>query len=213
MAKELSSETRSTKQVKKNTVKGANNLVPGNKNSEQLTDKQAAFCREYMLDKNATKAAIRAGYNERNAHGTGFKLLSHPAVKKELERLVNEDIADYKITHQMITNELAKIAFSDMNDFVTLVETGKGDSKVQTIEFKPTAATSKGNGKIIKTLKIGRRGIELELHSKGQALEMLAKHVGYFGVDNSQKSNGGVFIYVPDNGRGDVVAPPPEEKK
>lgn len=169
-----------------------------------LTAKMASFCAEFMLDKNATAAAIRAGYNPRNAHGIGFNLLRHPCVKEEIARLVELVIEDHVVTHQMITNELFKIAFSDFNDFVEVVDVGTGEDKQQTVVFKPTSALKKGNGRIIKTLEIGRKGIKLQLNSKEQAIDMLARHVGYFGVDNSQKRPDGVLLYIPDNGRGDI---------
>ncbi len=53
----------------------------------KLTNKQAAFCREYLIDSNATQAAIRAGYAKGSAEVTGCNLLRNTKVAKELERL------------------------------------------------------------------------------------------------------------------------------
>lgn len=50
----------------------------------KLTDKQAAFVREYLVDLNATQAAIRAGYSERTAYSVGQRLLK----KVEIQRAV-----------------------------------------------------------------------------------------------------------------------------
>lgn len=53
-----------------------------------LTDKQERFCKEYMIDLNATQAAIRAGYSARCAHVTGSQLLANPKVSERLTALM-----------------------------------------------------------------------------------------------------------------------------
>lgn len=50
-----------------------------------LTPKQAAFVREYMIDLNATQAAIRAGYKEKTAAQTGAENLRKPQIQKALQ--------------------------------------------------------------------------------------------------------------------------------
>jgi len=54
----------------------------------KLTDKQAAFCREYLRDLNATQAAIRAGYSKKTARQTGTENLSKPAVSTYISKLM-----------------------------------------------------------------------------------------------------------------------------
>jgi phage terminase small subunit len=53
----------------------------------ELSPKRRAFAREYVLDLNATAAAIRAGFSERSAKTQASQLLDMPAVKTEVERL------------------------------------------------------------------------------------------------------------------------------
>ena len=48
---------------------------------KKLTDKQRRFVEEYLVDLNATQAAIRAGYSKRTARQTGAENLSKPAGK------------------------------------------------------------------------------------------------------------------------------------
>ena len=55
-----------------------------------LTDKQAAFCREYLLDHNATQAAIRAGFSRRTAQEQASRLLSNVMIRREIDRLMAE---------------------------------------------------------------------------------------------------------------------------
>ena len=52
----------------------------------KLTDKQTAFVREYLVDLNATQAAIRAGYSERTASRIGPQLLGKTCVREAIEK-------------------------------------------------------------------------------------------------------------------------------
>lgn len=56
----------------------------------KLTDKQEMFCKEYLIDLNATQAAIRAGYSENTANRTGSKLLSKADIQELIQRLKTE---------------------------------------------------------------------------------------------------------------------------
>ncbi len=58
--------------------------------SKKLTDKQEMFCREYLLDLNATQAAIRAGYSEKTANRTATKLLSKAVIQDLISELKSE---------------------------------------------------------------------------------------------------------------------------
>ena len=49
-----------------------------------LSPKQLRFCKEYMIDRNATQAAVRTGYSKKAAHVTGCRLLSNAKVKAEI---------------------------------------------------------------------------------------------------------------------------------
>ena len=52
-----------------------------------LTDKQEMFCREYLIDLNATQAAIRAGYSEKTANRTASENLSKPDIQSRIAEL------------------------------------------------------------------------------------------------------------------------------
>lgn len=54
----------------------------------KLTDKQKTFCKEYIVEFNATQAAIKAGYKKKNACAMGCENLSKPDIQKELARLM-----------------------------------------------------------------------------------------------------------------------------
>lgn len=54
-----------------------------------LTDKQAAFCREYLIDLNGTQAAIRAGYSEKTAKDIAAENLAKPNIQNRIQRVIN----------------------------------------------------------------------------------------------------------------------------
>ena len=55
-----------------------------------LTDKQKRFCDEYLIDLNATQAAIRAGYSKKTARQTATENLSKPYIQKYIKERMDE---------------------------------------------------------------------------------------------------------------------------
>lgn len=56
----------------------------------KLTPKQEMFCKEYLIDLNATQAAIRAGYSEKTAQRIGSENLSKPLIAERIQELMNK---------------------------------------------------------------------------------------------------------------------------
>ena len=79
----------------------------------KLTEKQELFVQEYLIDLNATQAAIRAGYKEDNAYSMGAENLKKPQIAERIEEVMNERAARTDITQDRILNELAKIGFAE----------------------------------------------------------------------------------------------------
>ena len=57
---------------------------------DKLTDKQEAFCKEYLIDFNATQAAIRAGYSEKTAYNAGWQNVNKCEIQERLTELKNK---------------------------------------------------------------------------------------------------------------------------
>lgn len=57
---------------------------------KELTAKQAAFVKEYLIDLNATQAAIRAGYSAKTAEQQGYQLIQKTSVKEKIQKSMNE---------------------------------------------------------------------------------------------------------------------------
>lgn len=79
-----------------------------------LTDKQLAFCAEYLVDLNATQAAIRAGYSKKTAKSTGFQNMERPEIRVEIQKLMDDRSQRTEITSDAVIREVARLAFSDV---------------------------------------------------------------------------------------------------
>ena len=77
-----------------------------------LNLKQREFCNQYLLDFNATQAAIRAGYSEKSAYSQAHDLLKKPEIQNEIERLSREGFKAIGLSVNRIVTEIASIAFS-----------------------------------------------------------------------------------------------------
>lgn len=140
----------------------------------KLTNKQKLFVQEYLIDLNATQAAIRAGYAINRASEQGHQLLQKTTVSAEIEKALAERSRRTGISQDRVIQELAKIAFVNIRDVVNddaeiLINADEAD----------LAAVESLKVKIIPT-KSGENGIEREvkLSSKLKALELLGKHLG-----------------------------------
>jgi phage terminase small subunit len=75
-----------------------------------LQTKRQTFAREFLVDRNATKAAIRSGYAERTAYSQGSRLLKNVEVREEIALLEREQRKAEKIDRQYVLNGLRKLA-------------------------------------------------------------------------------------------------------
>jgi phage terminase small subunit len=76
----------------------------------KLTDKQEAFIREYMVDLNATQAAIRAGYSEKTATEQGSRLLTNVKVLARIEELKNKRAEKLEVDAEWVLKRLMQIS-------------------------------------------------------------------------------------------------------
>ncbi|QHQ14570.1 terminase small subunit [Pectobacterium parmentieri] len=83
-----------------------------------LTDKQEMFCREYLVDLNATQAAIRAGYSEKTAQEQSSRLLSNVMVQKRIAELKSERNDSVGVDALYVLRRLVEIDQMDVIDIV-----------------------------------------------------------------------------------------------
>lgn len=162
----------------------------------KLTAKQQRFCDEYLIDLNATQAAIRAGYSPKTAEQLAYQLLQKTSVQNHIAELQKEREKRTEITQDSVLHELALIAFAKASDYARVVEKDAvvevdgnmvpvldedgNQVKYRTVEPILTDELTEDQKKAIAVIKKGRDGFEIKPYSKIQALELLGKHLGMF---------------------------------
>lgn len=86
----------------------------------ELTARQRAFVREYLIDSCGAKAAIRAGYSEKQASTQAAHLLKIPHVKAAIRAGFREADKRSAVKNEEILDELARIAFADSRELTEL---------------------------------------------------------------------------------------------
>ena len=161
-----------------------------------LTDKQKRFCEEYLIDLNATQAAIRAGFSEKTAYRTGADNLRKPQIEEYIAKRQKELSRSTEITQERVIKELALIAFSNNADYAHVVEKkmqveaggalvdvlDKDGNPVmyRTVEPVLTEELTEEQKRALAVIKKGRDGLEVKSCDKVKALELLGKHLGIF---------------------------------
>ena len=82
----------------------------------ELTEKQKRFCQEYVIDLNATQAAIRSGYSEKTAASIGAENLIKPEIEKFIKELQESKSNNLNITFEDVVNGVWEIAQTGMKD-------------------------------------------------------------------------------------------------
>lgn len=151
----------------------------------RLTAKQKHFIEEYLIDLNATQAAIRAGYSKKTAAFIGAENLKKTQIQAEIQRRMAERQKRTEVTQDRVVKELARLAFANATDFVTVEkrEIVMGDGSVVAVDgatVKHTSELTLDQQAAIAGIKQGANGVELKLCDKLKALELLGRHIGMF---------------------------------
>lgn len=139
-----------------------------------LTEKQRRFVDEYLIDLNATQAAIRAGYSVKTAREQASQNLTKLNIQQAISEKMAERSKRTGVNQDRIVLELAKIAFVNAADVI--------DSDDATIKAgataDDTAAIQSVKVKVIPTKEGEGVEREIRLNDKLKALELLGKHLG-----------------------------------
>jgi phage terminase small subunit len=153
----------------------------------KLTPKQEMFVKEYLVDLNATQAAIRAGYSQATAMEQGYQLLRKTSVQTALQVAMNARSQRTEITADRVLEELAKLAFSDMRDFAKWSEAGVTLISSDQLSAEAAACVSE----VSQTITKDGGSIKFKLHDKKSSLELLGKHLGLFVERHEHTGKGG----------------------
>ncbi len=138
-----------------------------------MTKKQKRFVEEYLIDLNATQAAIRAGYSPDSAKEIGSENLTKPNIAKAIDQAIAERSRRTGVNADRVVRELAKIAFVNAGEVVDL-DTALLMDKISDDDMAAIQS--------VKVKTFGEDGVEREvkLADKLKALELLGKHLGLF---------------------------------
>ena len=141
-----------------------------------LTAKQQRFVEEYLVDLNATQAAIRAGYSAKNADKIGPELLGKTRVAEAIKQAMAKRSRRTGINQDRVLRELAKIAFVNPTDVINMDEaTIRGEANRE-----DTAAIASVKVKTIPSEDGDIVEREVKMCDKLKALELIGKHLGMF---------------------------------
>lgn len=161
--------------------------MPKEQAQPRLTIKQETFVAEYLVDLNATQAAIRAGYSAKNADKIGSELLGKTRVKEKIQERMDQRSERTEITADRALKELGRIAFFDIrklyNDDGTLKNPAELDEDaaavlagIDVVEMQGGAAISEDGS--VKHVKMFTK--KAKAHDKVTALINIMKHLGMF---------------------------------
>src|ERR1700712_4002975 len=154
-----------------------------------LTPKQLAFCNEYLIDMNATRAALRAGYSASTA--LNGQLMNMPKIKLYLQEKTADAVQRADVSHARVLNELCKIAFGNMGNYFA------ADGSI-----KPTNELSDDDKAALWSVSVGDAGsgttavstTKFRMYNKLSALDKIAKHIGFY-IPNLPE-NQTIYSYV-----------------
>ena len=124
-----------------------------------MNDKQKQFCEEYIIDLNGTQAAIRAGYSKKTARAIANELLTKLDIQEYIQNIKNERSERVKYSQDELMRDILEV-------------------KNRCMQANPVL-DKEGN----------ETGIwKFDSNGANKALDMLAKHVGFYETDNKQKA-------------------------
>ena len=159
---------------------------------KKLTGKQERFVQEYLIDLNATQAAIRAGYSPKSAMQIGEQNLRKHEIAERIKEARAATSQKLEITRERVLEELARIAFHKPGDFLETRESEDGHKyhsiKDDFLDHENIAA--------VQTIEPTRFGFKLKMNDKVAALDKLSRHLGLFNADTSQKPETNNFDFT-----------------
>ena len=175
----------------------------GKKPKPKLTAKQQRFCEEYMIDFNATAAALRAGYAKDTAYAIGAENLKKPQIKAGLEEQKKLMRERAHVEAEWVLQKYLKIANTKVEDLFTIGETGE----LQMLPFDQwppgasEAVESIQQDRVIREMHGSEKTATMVVHDKVKiklwnihpAIEMISRWTGGFVETKKRQVEGQVL--------------------
>lgn len=183
---------------------------------DALTPKQQCFVEEYLIDLNATQAAIRAGYSAKTAGQIGEQNLKKLEIAEAIAEAQAARSKRTEINADQVLRELARVGFTNLSDVTNwgtkevafgFDEDGKrlkpediGDAVVVRYADAPFVTpvnrddlTEEARA-AVSEVSLGRDGFKIKMHDKNGALLQLGRHLGLF--SDKLEHSGAVTVIV-----------------
>ncbi|MGJ5720678.1 terminase small subunit [Morganella sp. B601] len=138
-----------------------------------LNDKQEMFCREYLVDLNATQAAIRAGYSDKTANRIAAQLLSKLDIGKRIQELKSERGERLEVDADYVLKRLVEIDQMDVADILL------SNGEIKPIKDWPKVWRITLSGIDVMEIAGDAAGLlkKIKWPDKVKNLELLGKHI------------------------------------
>lgn len=144
-----------------------------------LTVEEQLFCRSYIVDRNSVAAMRRLGYAENMSVASlkyrADRMLANPEVQDCIAVLAKRMMDNLQIEADNVNRHMASIAFADLSSVIEFDHNG-----VRVLHSKYWTPDQRNS---IKSVKMGKDGIQIEFHDKMRALEFLGKQLGQVDSD------------------------------
>ncbi len=165
---------------------------------KKLTPKQKRFVSEYLIDLNATQAAIRAGYSPKTANEQGARLLANVSIAQTIQKAMQDREQRTEITQDRVLQEYARLAFYDPRKLFQPDGTPK---PIEALDDDTAAALSglevreefEGTG---ENRTFAGYTKKYKLANKLGALDSLAKHLGLFDTKEEDSEDETIKIEI-----------------
>lgn len=156
--------------------------------SKKFTDKQDAFCSEYIIDLNGTQAAIRAKYSEKTANRIASELLSKPDIQERIQELKSSREQRVKVDADWVLQQMKDIHELDVADIL--------DNQGNFLQIKQWPKTWRMyiSGLDIQELNLGDTEAvvkKIKWPDKVKNLEMIGRHVSVKAWDKEEAKDSG----------------------
>src|SRR4051812_5905289 len=163
-----------------------------------LNDRQCRFVEQYLVDLNATQAAIRSGYSAATANQIGARLLANVKVAAAIAEAQAARSRRTEVTADRVVLELARVAFGDPRRGMSW---GPGGGRLRpSAELADEEAALVAEGS--QTVTEAGGTVRLKAVDKLGALRLLGQHLGMFG----ERASPGAVAGAPEPGPLETVA-------
>jgi phage terminase small subunit len=157
-----------------------------------MTRKQRRFVEEYLVDLNATQAAIRAGYSPKTANEQGTQNLAK--LSTEIDAALADRSRQSGVSAERVIHELKRVAFADPR---SVFEWGPGG-----VTLRPSDELTEDEAAVVSEVSETRSEsggtIKAKCYDKVKALELLGRHLGMFSDKREIELSGAVGVNVFD---------------